>query len=134
MIIKQTLQEIDVFLEWMFAHSCIGPETNCWPRAPCYNRKSCFSWYLSDQTSGIPKVFTTCQIYLVPQGEHTNNCQIWTNHAKMCILYFHNCKLWKNTKRHNNPNLWRKLIFHDLKEIMCSPYPGHLENAIGRSA
>ena len=70
-------------------HSCNGPETNCWPWAHCYNRKSCFSWYLRDQTTRTPKIFLTCQIYLVTQGEQDNNCQICTKHARM----YHYCEI-----------------------------------------
>ena len=40
---------------------------------PYYNRNSHFSWNFNDQTSRTLKVFTTCQKYLVTQGEHNNN-------------------------------------------------------------
>ena len=35
----------------VWVHSCIGPESNCWPQAPCYNSNLHFNWNLKDQSS-----------------------------------------------------------------------------------
>ena len=77
-----------------------------WPWALWYNKDSCFSWHLTDQTSEIP-----CQNY-PGWALHNNLC---TKHTRMFILYFHPFYSEKEQKKKINPRPWRKYIFLDLE-------------------